>query len=1103
MSGIAGKREVVAVLVELSGVMGKLEATRRELVRYQRWLKLARLLLAAIMLFSALAFADWMWVLPVALRGLGILAIFGLGVVLLLRSRRPIDRAAAAAGVETHFPELGQRVRTVVEYAEPAPDTVPASPGLVEALNRDTDRRTSSLEFRELVPWDSFKRRLAAVLLASTVGITALALSSGLRTATLRMLLFPLHYTALSVKPGDVTLKAGDELELEVSVSGRPVDSASWSIRQKDGGGQWTTTSLAADRPMDKAKEPLIGTLSASLKDCQADLDYRVVAGEVESPIYHVRVLHPLVLKTIEATVTPPPYTRRPAEVVKEGNFRAIEGSRVQIAIMLDRAPQTAAMVWGSPDDSSRQSIPLKQDGIRLTGELPPIAREIQYEIAAADGEGMKLETESYRVKVQADLKPTIRFIRPEESLAVTPTTEVPIQVEASDDFGVTRLGIHFKVGDGPEETLHLAGFENQPVTAGGLATLYLEKHKLSFTDAITYYAFVEDNYPPKPHRVVTELRYIDILPYKQAYELVAGGGTCNGASISLEELIARQRVNLNRTFAFESDQTVADETARRLARFEEELAAATAEFAEGMAAIAGPIPALDQAVAAMRSATELLTAKDLRAARPREEAALKGLTSARQNLRKLLKQSQSSQASACRSYDVKQFQRIRRPPADPTKKQLARLENDLHELARREHKFSEEIEAKGRGGPQLDPPPEVEKQAQNNRRPSDKPSSRRPGSSSQGSASQTSQAQLTPAQQQRQAAEEAGRLRQLARQDEALTELTRRRLDAASLSVQESSRSIEAGREAQAALEARMAARKLESVARQVGALKARELTDRLARQRDLAAAIASAERELGRALERKAESKEAGRPDERRLAGKQRELADEVAALADVLRQLKMAAAEEQPELAESIGRAARTNPPEDVEESMRRNAAAIDEGRVVAAARSADQGAVQLDALASDLESVRRAAIQPQLERLLAAEKQAAELEERLRTVRQSSQQAEAEKAISDLARLVDNLAAGEGPLRQASDKLAAATQAGVGGWTRNDTIEPGHAGYFVAPIAYTAGLRAVTLALQAKIQEIVLDNALVERNGPVPPQYKSLVEDYYRVLSQDLR
>ena len=143
----------------------------------------------------------------------------------------------------------------------------------------------------------------------------------------------------------------------------------------------------------------------------------------------------------------------------------------------------------------------------------------------------MKLEEAKLTAsRLKLDDKPTIRFIEPEESLAVTPTTEVPIQVEASDDFGVSQLGISYKVGDGPEETLHLARLENQPVTAQGLVTLYLEKHKLTFTDAITYYAFAEDNYPPKPHRVVSELRFIDILPYKQEYQLVEGGGTCSGS---------------------------------------------------------------------------------------------------------------------------------------------------------------------------------------------------------------------------------------------------------------------------------------------------------------------------------------------------------------------------------------------------------------------------------------------------------------------------------------------------------------------------------------------------------------------------------------------
>jgi len=1111
MKGMTPDLELPAPSFEVPGVLGKLEATRRELKGFRIWLGLASLLLGVLALAAALILADWIWVLPAFVRGLGLLTMVALALFLHFRAHRQYSRDQAAAEVEAHFPELGQRLRTVIEYAGPSGDSVPASAGLLTALRRDTDHRTVGLDFRKLVPWARFERRAVVSFLAVSFGIAALFASAGLRTAALRMLLLPVHYTTLEVEPGDLTMKAGDELKLKVILSGRPVPTAHWFYRQKKSDREWISAALApAPPPLTPPSQggerdrALVGALTTSLEDCQADLDYRVVAGELESRVFHVKVVHPLVLKGVEAAITPPAYTRRPPEVVREGNFKAIEGSRVQLTITLDHAPKSASLVLRSTGgEPSPEMVPLNIDGARLTGLLPPITREMPYQIEAVDEDGMKLEADSFRIKVALDLKPTLRFVRPEESLGVTPTTEVPIQVEAGDDFGVSRLGINYKVGDGPEETLHLADYKDQPVTAEALATLYLEKHQVDYKDGISYYAFALDNYPPEPHRVVSELRFIDIIPYKQAYQVVEGEGSCNGSSITLEELIARQRTNLNRTFGLERDRSVDGAAARRLATFEEELAAATAEFAGGLKAIGGPMPALDKAISAMRSATASLTAKELPSARSHEEAALKGLISVRQNIRKLLKQSSSSQASACRKFDRQQAQRIRRPPHDERNQQLARLENDLRDLARREQKLSEEIEPRGGGGPKLDPAPQKEERAKSSQKPSSKPSSKSAGSSSGGNSSPNSPSKTSLAEQQRQAVEEAEQLRQLARTDEALTDLANRRLDAAARTVQESARSTEAGRSAEAAEKARDAARKLESVARQVGALKAREWTDGLARERDLAQAIARAERELGKSLESGIESKEAGAATRSALAGRQRELAEDVAALADVLERLESGAALEHRELAQTIDRAARRNPPGEVEESMRQNAEVIGSGRTAQAARDADGAAERIDALAQDLESARRASVQPQLERLLAAEKQAALLQERLRSIRQSSQQAEADKAISDLVRLIENLANGEGALRQAADKLATATQSGVGGWTRDDKIEPGHVGYFVPPIGYTEGLKAASLALQARIQEIMLDNALVERNGPVPPQYKDMVEDYYRVLSQDLR
>ena len=170
----------------------------------------------------------------------------------------------------------------------------------------------------------------------------------------------------------------------------------------------------------------------------------------------------------------------------------------------------------------------------------------------------------------------------------------------------------------------------------------------------------------------------------------------------------------------------------------------------------------------------------------------------------------------------------------------------------------------------------------------------------------------------------------------------------------------------------------------------------------------------------------------------------------------------------------------------------------------AREAADAAARLEALAHDLESARKAAVQPQLERLLAAEKQAAELLERLRSGEKPMTQGEALKVASDLAEEVEQLAPGDGPLRNSAHALRTATRSSqTGVLPPLDRIRYGSGGVLTAEPGFNSSLNAVVLALQAKIQEIIFDDELADRDGPVPPRYKEMVNDYYRLLSQDLR
>ena len=301
---------------------------------------------------------------------------------------------------------------------------MPALLGLLEELGRETDRQSEAIDSNP-IPWPVFERRAIGLFLATIIGVIALFASPSLRTAALRMLFLPVHYTTISVEPGDLTLKAGEDLKLAVTLDGRPVANAQWFHRTKSGGG-WIAVALAPEPEPGEPARPLVGLLNATLKDCQEDFEYRVTADEIASRKYQVKIVHPLLLKGLQAKITPPAYTRQPPAVAKEGTWNAIEGSRVDLEIELDRTPSAAELSVKAGGKPLAEKIELRIDGSKLTGAIGSVTRDVELEISAKASDGMTLEPEKRRIKVTADQEPSLKFIQPEESLAVIPTAESP-----------------------------------------------------------------------------------------------------------------------------------------------------------------------------------------------------------------------------------------------------------------------------------------------------------------------------------------------------------------------------------------------------------------------------------------------------------------------------------------------------------------------------------------------------------------------------------------------------------------------------------------------------------------------------------------------------
>jgi hypothetical protein len=460
----------------------------------------------------------------------------------------------------------------------------------------------------------------------------------------------------------------------------------------------------------------------------------------------------------------------------------------------------------------------------------------------------------------------------------------------------------------------------------------------------------------------------------------------------------------------------------QRIARTEHELATVTTEFTEGFEARFGPLPCLHEAQEAMEAAAAALDQKNATTGRDQEGTALAGLIKARQNIRKLLSQSSSSSASQCRKFDQEQNQKLRPPKkAGGEKERLAKLQDEIEQLAKEEKKFSEDIESKDGGGAQME---KSDSDAQKKEQSSQSQSSSS-SSSSKGQKSSPSKADL--AERQDQAAKKAAELQDLMGKDDALTDLARERMDAAAKAVKDSAESMHGGREEEAAKQAADATKELERLAKQVAALKAPDLPTRLAGTQSLAQQLAKEQQSLGNQMDEK--QGKSGQQGKEGQAAAERSLSQDAQTLADLLNRNIADAAETDRELGQALREASEKNPPAAIAEQMKQIADALRAGKKDQAKRDAKDSAQKLDALAQQLDATRRALIQPQLEKLVAAEKQAAETQKTLNSVANDQQKAEAEKKMTDLRDNVESLKAMDGKIGEAAASLTDARRPGA--------------------------------------------------------------------------
>lgn len=1068
-------------------VRDRLYAVRQQLSRYSFFESACLVLLASLIAIFAVGAIDFVFPLPYWLRiifALGLLSGTFATLVRWMKGNEQIDDLAAARAIEQANPLLGQRLRTAHQFD---PNQQPADrPQLSGELIAQTNQIASKAILAESVHWKKLRAKQLGIGALVVLLVATLAFWSETRTTLARLLLVPVHYSNLAVTHPEPVV-AGSNATVNVIATGRPLKRVElWS--RAAGETEWTKTPMLP-RGVDPENLPaeFKGELVATLESCTEDTRYRVVASPLPTQSDTLKVLQPLDQTGFAATIDPPGYTGAEPETVDEMDMTVVEGSVVSWELELSRQPSSAELVANNQDDKPLPRLEI--EGNKLVCDLSQLDSTVRYEVRAETDDGMKFTSDPLRIRVLKDKGPKVVFQKPEGEMEATPTMEVGLRLRATDDFGLGKIGIEYQINDNEPQILweqDLAGESREHATA---PVLFLEQHQLDHDDAITYFAFAEDN-RDEPKRTRSELQFIDIRPYKREYQIVDGNCQGSGSCLTLEELIKRQRHTLRRTFANLDRQPIQDSLSKRLSISQQEIRDATREFTSGWELQFGPMPMLHDALASMDRATEELARKSLDTAMPLEESALANLVRARQNARQYLKNCSGGGLAQCKKFDTQMTQKLRQPEKqdDAASKSMAETRDKIQKMAEQQRRFSEDV-AGGSGGAQLEKRPDAQQQASQSA--GSKPAAGKSGQSQNKPGSAQGQ---SLAQQQQSAASQAEKLRQMMSRNQDASELAQQRMNEAAEQIQQSAEQLQAGDQQVAAESARRAAELLEQLDEHLQGLSEADLAQRLAIAEQIASRLATAESDVSRSLQDTDDTANDSEQPFDELAQTQRRLSQQAETLADVLRYLEGDALHDEPELMDALADIQQVHDPEGIASDMMNVASQIQNQQSQRAGSGAADASNRLNQIASQLGAARRGTMQPQLEDLIAAEQQTAEL---LAGIKES-------RSPSELTQMYEQLQTRLADLRITPSTLPGAAGASNGGSSSGSTGGPTLGPEFhYSGRAVNGELRQIMNVLQSRIQAAILLTAKMDADEPVPAKYRELVNEYYQALSDDLR
>ncbi len=423
---------------------------------------------------------DWWLRLEFGPRGiLGTAALVLIGAAAWRNLLRPLSRrlgqAELALTLERAFPQLGDRLLTVVEKRGGGPET---SPALLDRVAAEAAEIAVRVRPSQALDGGRLVRCLglgAGALLA--VALVAVFFPNEMtvwwqRNVRLQNVDWP-RATRLDVvgfPAGSVRVVRGAPFGIIINASGRRIPE---------------TVKLVLDYEHAGRFRENLSRSGASRFTRQFDavvesFRFHAYGGDGATGDLRVEVVDPPMLRNVRMKLIYPAYTRQPPREIgpSDGAVEAVVGTRLELRATSTRPLRYATLQApvskskGTP--KSQPSTPFLSEarvdaGTNVSAQVV-VEESGRVQIAIEDMEGLRANPAlGFSLDSQPDRPPLTRLKVSGIGDKITPVATLPLAVEASDDFGVTTLSL--------ETSTNNTQWQSQPLAspALGSAEVHLE----------------------------------------------------------------------------------------------------------------------------------------------------------------------------------------------------------------------------------------------------------------------------------------------------------------------------------------------------------------------------------------------------------------------------------------------------------------------------------------------------------------------------------------------------------------------------------------------------------------------------------------------------